>query len=153
MGEWRYSSTILYLSTIWTCSCHFTPWKWAPGTHWIGGWVGPRVSWTPWRREISCPYQEFNPGCPACSQSLYRLSYHRPDLEDLGKYKFELDWTCWVSCCSVSGTCHARWGCWMPYSQATGSRMLQSFLCVCWIYFESTSVHPRQTLAWRVGIS
>jgi hypothetical protein len=23
--------------------CRFTPWERAPGTHWIGGWVGPRA--------------------------------------------------------------------------------------------------------------
>jgi hypothetical protein len=22
---------------------HFTPWERAPGTHWTGGWVGPRA--------------------------------------------------------------------------------------------------------------
>jgi hypothetical protein len=24
-------------------SGHFTPWERVPGTHWIGGWVGPKV--------------------------------------------------------------------------------------------------------------
>jgi hypothetical protein len=30
----------------WSASCpgHFTPEERAPGTHWIGGWVGPRTS-------------------------------------------------------------------------------------------------------------
>jgi hypothetical protein len=32
-GEWPVS-----------CSGHFTPEERAPGTHWIGGWVGPRTS-------------------------------------------------------------------------------------------------------------
>jgi hypothetical protein len=41
---------------------HFTPREIAPGTHWIGGWVGPRsgldmVS----QRKIPSPHQELNP--------------------------------------------------------------------------------------------
>jgi hypothetical protein len=31
-GEWSAS-----------CPCHFTPRERAPSTHWIGGWVGPKV--------------------------------------------------------------------------------------------------------------
>jgi hypothetical protein len=31
-GEWSASRT-----------CRFTPGERAPGTHWIGGWVGPRA--------------------------------------------------------------------------------------------------------------
>jgi hypothetical protein len=31
-GEWSGS-----------CACRFTPRDGAPGTHWIGGWVGPRA--------------------------------------------------------------------------------------------------------------
>jgi len=30
VGEWSVS-----------CPCHFTPRERDPGTHWIGGWVGP----------------------------------------------------------------------------------------------------------------
>jgi hypothetical protein len=44
---WRYNSTILDLSTRWRWSAslpgRFTPGEIAPGTHWIGGWVGPRI--------------------------------------------------------------------------------------------------------------
>jgi hypothetical protein len=52
MGKWRYSSTILDLGTRWRWVFSFTPlplypWGKSPGTHWIGGWVGPR-------REKSC---------------------------------------------------------------------------------------------------
>jgi hypothetical protein len=35
----------------------FLPKK-APGTHWIGGWVGPEPVWTTWRRENSWPYRD-----------------------------------------------------------------------------------------------
>jgi hypothetical protein len=48
MGEWRYSSTILNLGTIWRLVVSFTPrplypGEITPGTYWIGGWVGPRA--------------------------------------------------------------------------------------------------------------
>jgi hypothetical protein len=43
MGEW------MFLGTSWRSVVSFTPrplypWNRAPGTHWIGGWVGPRAS-------------------------------------------------------------------------------------------------------------
>jgi hypothetical protein len=31
-----------------------------PSTHWIGGWVDPRVVWTTCRKENSWPYQDSN---------------------------------------------------------------------------------------------
>jgi hypothetical protein len=48
MGEWRYSSTILDLGIRWRLVVNFTPQPLYPGeraagTHWIGGWVGPRA--------------------------------------------------------------------------------------------------------------
>jgi hypothetical protein len=74
-GEWRYSSTILDLSTRWRWVVSFMPWplyprEIAPGTYRIGGWVGSRI-----KRKICCPCQEWNSCCPACSLSLYWLSY------------------------------------------------------------------------------
>jgi hypothetical protein len=37
-----------------------------PSTHWIQGWVGPRVGLEAVeKRKISCPCQEQNPGHPA----------------------------------------------------------------------------------------
>jgi hypothetical protein len=47
----------------------------APGTHWIGGLVGPRAGDTVGKRKISCPCQESNPGCPTCSLFLCQLLY------------------------------------------------------------------------------
>jgi hypothetical protein len=48
MGEWRYSSTILDLSTRCRGVVSFMPrplypGEKAPSTHFIGGWVGPRA--------------------------------------------------------------------------------------------------------------
>jgi hypothetical protein len=42
---------------------HFTPGERFPGTHWIGGLVGPRVGLdNVEERKISCPCRELNPG-------------------------------------------------------------------------------------------
>jgi hypothetical protein len=49
IGEWRYSSTHSLTLALeggeWSAShaSRFTPRERAPGTHWIGGWVGPRA--------------------------------------------------------------------------------------------------------------
>jgi len=48
LEEWRYSSTHSLTALDggeWSASCpgRFTPRERAPGTHWIGGWVGPRL--------------------------------------------------------------------------------------------------------------
>jgi hypothetical protein len=49
LGEYRYSSTHSFTSALDCCECsasrhgRFTPKERAPGTHWIGGWVGPRT--------------------------------------------------------------------------------------------------------------
>jgi hypothetical protein len=48
----------------WTGSrpCRFTPREREPGTHWIGGWVGPRtVLDAVVKRTISSPWRELNP--------------------------------------------------------------------------------------------
>jgi hypothetical protein len=59
-GEWSASGP-----------CCFTPGEPAPGTHWIGGYVGPRVSLDAVgnRKFLHC--QELNPSCSASSPSLY----------------------------------------------------------------------------------
>jgi hypothetical protein len=48
MGEWRYNSTILDLSTRWRCVISYTPLPLyplgkSPDTQCIGGWVGHRA--------------------------------------------------------------------------------------------------------------
>jgi hypothetical protein len=53
------------------------PEKDPPGTHWIGGWVGPRAGLDMVSKRPS-PCRESNPDRPAHSQSLFRLSYVGP---------------------------------------------------------------------------
>jgi hypothetical protein len=71
LGEWRYSSTHSLTSALdwgeWSASRHsrFTPKEIPPGTHWIGGWVGPRpVLDTVVKRKIPSPRRESNPKTP-----------------------------------------------------------------------------------------
>jgi hypothetical protein len=48
----------------------------APGTHWIGDWVGPRAVLDAGARgKILCPCRGSNPDRPARSQTIYCLSY------------------------------------------------------------------------------
>jgi hypothetical protein len=59
-------------------SGRFTPGKRAYGTHWIGGWVGPRVGVhdVEKRKFLTLPGLDFRHlGRPARIQSLYRLSH------------------------------------------------------------------------------
>jgi hypothetical protein len=42
----------------------FTPRERDPGTHWIGGWVGPRAVLDAVKRKIPSPYRESNPRTP-----------------------------------------------------------------------------------------
>jgi hypothetical protein len=54
----------------------FTPKERAPGTHWIGGWVGLRAGLDAVvRREIPSPYQESNPHHPARSPVVYHWAF------------------------------------------------------------------------------
>jgi hypothetical protein len=58
--------------------CRFTPGERTPGTHWIGGWVGPRAGLDDVenRKFLTLPGLELRLlGRPARSQSLYRLRY------------------------------------------------------------------------------
>jgi hypothetical protein len=71
LGKWRYSSTHSLTSALdgdeWSASRRgsFTPRERALGTHWIGGWVGPRaVLDAVVKREIPSPRRESNPRTP-----------------------------------------------------------------------------------------
>jgi hypothetical protein len=57
----------------------FTPGERASGTHWIGGWMGPRAGLDEVERRkiLPLPGLEIRPlGRSARSQSLSRLRYH-----------------------------------------------------------------------------
>jgi hypothetical protein len=71
LGEWTYSSTHSVTSALdggeWSASRpgRFTPRERAPGTHWIGGWVGSRaVVDAVMKRKIPSPRRESNPRTP-----------------------------------------------------------------------------------------
>jgi hypothetical protein len=71
IGEWRYSSTHSLTSAVdggeWSASRsgNFTPRERAPGTLWIGDWVGPRaVLDAVVKRKIPIPRRESNPRTP-----------------------------------------------------------------------------------------
>jgi hypothetical protein len=56
----------------------FTPGERAPGTHWIEGWVDPRVGLDDMEKRQFLTLPRLEPrslGRPARSQSLYRLRY------------------------------------------------------------------------------
>jgi hypothetical protein len=71
LWEWMYSSTHSFTSVLdggeWSASRpgRFTPRERAPGTHWIGGWVGPRdILDAVVKRKIPSSCREWNPGTP-----------------------------------------------------------------------------------------
>jgi hypothetical protein len=71
MEEWRCSSTHSLTSALdggeWSALrlSRFTPRERAPGTHWIGGWVGPRaVLDVVVKGKIPSPRRESNPRTP-----------------------------------------------------------------------------------------
>jgi hypothetical protein len=76
----RYSSTILELCTWWRWVVRFVPrplcpWERAPGTHWIGGCMGPWVCLDAVEEIICWSCRESNPRLPARSPSVCRLNY------------------------------------------------------------------------------
>jgi hypothetical protein len=86
------------LGTRWRWVISFTPQPLypqgkSPSTHWIGGWVGPRVVLEAVvKRKIPspAPLLESNPRTPIVqpvAQSLYRLSYHRSQTIPGGRFK------------------------------------------------------------------
>jgi hypothetical protein len=90
-----------------SCQLHapgfFSPGVRVPGTHWIGGWMGPIAGLDAVEyRKSSCLCRESNPDRPARSSSLFRLSY--PGFEtnitlkftDVGRRRMLWLWLC---CC------------------------------------------------------
>jgi hypothetical protein len=79
MGEWMYRSSAL-AGGEWSASRpgRYTPGERAPGPHWIGGWVDPRVGpndTEKWKFFTPPGLELRHLGRPASSQSLYRLRY------------------------------------------------------------------------------
>jgi hypothetical protein len=70
LGEWRYSSTHSLTSALGggdgsARPSRFIPKERTPGTHWIGGWVGPRAILNAVvKRKIPSPHRESNPRTP-----------------------------------------------------------------------------------------
>jgi hypothetical protein len=67
----------------WSASRHG---RFTPGTHWIGGWVGPKAGLedTKKRKLLTLPGLELRlRGLPARSQSLYRLRYQNVSYYDI----------------------------------------------------------------------
>jgi hypothetical protein len=96
LGEWRYSSTSSLTSAVdgeWSASrlLHFTPSRErTPGTHWIGGWVGPRASLDAVvKRKIPSPCRDSNPLSPSAVPRSYpgSLNTFRQWLHSLCAYK------------------------------------------------------------------
>jgi hypothetical protein len=72
--------TLALVGHEWSASgpCHFTPGIRAPGSQWIGGWVGPRggLNDVEKLKFLALPGLELQSlGPPAHTQSLYWLSY------------------------------------------------------------------------------
>ena len=67
-----------------------------PGTHCIGGLVGPRLVWT--SAENLAATGTWSPDCSARSKSLYRLSYHGPPFSILIEHNFKI----WISLISLA---------------------------------------------------
>jgi hypothetical protein len=80
IGEWRYSSTYSLTSALdggeWSASRpgHFTPRERAPGTDWIGGWVGRRAVLNAVKRKIPSPRREKKQKGKRVQQYLYSSS-------------------------------------------------------------------------------
>jgi hypothetical protein len=79
-GVWRYSSTILDLDTRRRfvvsqpyAPSRFIPREIVPGTHWIGGWLGPGAGLEAVEKRNILPSRESNRDRLARSPSLYRL--------------------------------------------------------------------------------
>jgi hypothetical protein len=113
LGDRRYSSYSFLTSALEggevvsiTPRPHFTPGKIVPGTHCIGGWVGPRAGLdAEVRGKILCPCRGSNLGCPVCSQTLYWLSCTTGSKWTLGRYSGGL-WSgfSWLSIGFMAGS-------------------------------------------------
>jgi hypothetical protein len=72
LGEWRYSSAFIDLGTTWNGHLH-VPAALTPSTHWIGGWLGLRVSLDAVEKSKILHCRESRTGLPGRNPSLYLL--------------------------------------------------------------------------------
>jgi hypothetical protein len=83
LWEWRYSSTHSITSALdggeWSVlrPCRFTLRERVPGTHWIGGWVGPRAILNAVvKRKIPSPRRESKARTPIIQPRVYSSVTH-----------------------------------------------------------------------------
>jgi hypothetical protein len=106
LGEWMYSSTHSLTSALnggeWSASrpsC-FTPRERAPGTHWIGGWVGTRtVLDVVVKRKIPSPHRESNPRTPIIQPIAQRYTDSAITALQIVWYRGILGSTVWENKC------------------------------------------------------
>jgi hypothetical protein len=112
-------------------AARFTPGERTPGTHWTGGWVGPRASLdAETRRKILCPCRGSNLDRPARSQTLYRLSYRGSQflgMQDLNNTRP------WITLPTLLFT--AKYESWHTKTTAVNNSMMQFLqkLTVAWV--------------------
>jgi hypothetical protein len=94
----------------------------APGTHCIGGWVGPRAGRdTEVRGKILCLRRGSNPGRPLRSQTLYWLRYPAHSLKP--ENKKVLYWVLKMFTIALQKRHHCSWH--LKYDWLTGASRLQ----------------------------
>jgi hypothetical protein len=124
----------LELGTSWRWVVSFTPQPLYPreratGTHWIGGWVGPRTGLDDMEKRkflILLGLELWPLGRPACNQSLYQLLYsgsfkginlNQLKLVDRSKMKWHFSRLhIMKSACTFltqGNKRHMRWSCWV----------------------------------------
>jgi hypothetical protein len=82
MEEWRYSSThsleLAEDERSASCPGRFTPKERAPGTNWIGGWVGPLLTFRRRQKSLTLPRIEpYVLGHAACSLAIISSEFSR----------------------------------------------------------------------------
>jgi hypothetical protein len=113
--------------TSWRWVVSFTPQplyprERGPGTHWIADWVDPRafLDDVEERQFLNLPGLELRlRGCPARSQSLYRLSYRGSLLQNIPwvyvvKRFLSLVWVVWVLFGVATASSRSAW--WMTFT-------------------------------------
>jgi hypothetical protein len=97
-GEWRYSSTILDISSWWLCVVSFMPWLLYPQHPLDRRLSGPQnQSGHCGEEKIFRPFWKSNLGYSACILSLYEVSYPSSERESKKKKKKRYNKFIWIS--------------------------------------------------------